>query len=73
MEETEEKSGERTSADPKQKTQPDGDVEFCQYGLCCDACRLPRWRDRKKARFFKEIWKKWDREGGKESLLGAKN
>lgn len=23
----------------KQKTQPDGDEEPCQYGLCCDACR----------------------------------
>ena len=40
MEETEEKSGKRTSADPKQKTQPDGDEESCQYGSRCDVCGL---------------------------------
>lgn len=36
MEETE-KSGKRVPS--KQKTQPDGDEEPRQYGLCCDACR----------------------------------
>lgn len=55
MEETAEKSGEQMSTDLKQKTQPDGHEEFCQYGLCCDACKLLLWRDReKKDRSLKE-------------------
>lgn len=29
----------RASVLSKQKTQPDGDEEPCQYGLCYDACR----------------------------------
>lgn len=60
------------STDPKQKTQPDGDEEFCQYGLCCDTYRLLRWGDRKKTRFFKERWKKKDREGWQTKLIGVK-
>ena len=58
VEETEEKSGTRRSTDPKQKTQPDGDEDFCQYDLFCDACRLLRWRDRAETRLFEERWKK---------------
>lgn len=42
----------------KQKTQPDGDEEPCQYGLCCDACRAEgrrhaapeRWRRKRVVR-----------------------
>lgn len=54
VEETEEKWGGRTSTDPKQKTQPDGDEELCQYGLCGDACMPLRWKDTKKARSLKK-------------------
>lgn len=67
MEETEENSG-KMSADPKQKTQPDGDQELCQFGLCCDACRVLCCSDGDGAKvffffFFKERWKKRDIEG----------
>lgn len=54
VEETEEKWGGRTSTDPKQKTQPDGDEELCQYGLCGDTCMPLRWKDTKKARSLKQ-------------------
>lgn len=70
MEETEEKSGTRTSTDPKRKTQPDRDEEFRQYSLCCDACRLLWWRDREDVRLVKEKWKK--ERAGEHRLGGAK-
>lgn len=63
VEEMEEKSGKQTSTDPKQKTQPDGDEEFCQYGLCCDACRLLWWWEEEEARLLREGWKKKGRKG----------
>lgn len=53
----------RASTDPKQKTQPDGDEELCQYGLCCDAWRLLWCRDGGDAKLFKERWEKKDRKG----------
>lgn len=66
MEETEENSG-KMSTDPKQKTQPDGDEELCQFGLGCDACRVLCCSDGDGAKFFfyllKERWKKKDRKG----------
>lgn len=61
VEETEEKWGGQTSTDPKQKTQPDGDEELCQYGLCGDTCVPLRWKDTKKARSLKKTWKQKDR------------